>query len=349
MGEISLKSIKYESIKSIFTSIADAEKISRADISRITGLSLVTVGKIADALLDSGIICQVKEIRSQAGRRAGVLSVNEAKFMLIIDLTSCSFKASVLDLRMHQSHKTSYNYKSDSLFAENLNRFLSETAASIAGKYNVSDCIGIGVSVAGSYNSDADSAVSSKLPELSTVKLHSVISNYFPGADIIIDSHTNTAAKYNVAHTERYKEKNIVYWYVGSDYIGGAYIVGGNMIPGRDNRACDFGALLQFEDLTLEDKIKMAKDQSACAESLSSAIYNVLKILNPHTVIMEFDTDYSTDGILPIIKDLLTKKHRLKRDEMPEFIKAFSGVRSSHRGLALNLRELWLDKIVFSQ
>jgi len=349
MGEISLKSIKYESIKSIFASIADSEKISRADISKLTGLSLVTVGKIADALLDSGMICQVKEVRAQAGRRAGVLSVNEAKFMLIIDLTSFCFKAFVLDLRMHQSSKISFDYKGDLLFSENMNRFLGEVAVMISKKYDTADCIGIGVSVAGSYNTDTDTAVSTKLPELSSVKLRSTIAKYFPEAEIIIDSHTNTAAKYNVTHTEKYKEKSIVYWYVGSDYISGAYIVDGVMMQGKDGRTCDFGSLLQFEDLTLEDKVKMAKDQNTCAEALSGSIFNVMKILNPHTVIMEFDTDYSTDGILPIIKDLLMKKYRIKRDEMPEFIKAFAGVRSSHRGLALNLRELWLDKIVFSQ
>lgn len=50
MNNISLRSIKYESIKAIFTSIADSEKISRAEISEKTGLSLVTIGKIADAL-----------------------------------------------------------------------------------------------------------------------------------------------------------------------------------------------------------------------------------------------------------------------------------------------------------
>lgn len=37
MNNISLRSIKYESIKAIFTSIADSEKISRAEISEKTG------------------------------------------------------------------------------------------------------------------------------------------------------------------------------------------------------------------------------------------------------------------------------------------------------------------------
>ena len=109
MNNITLKSIKCESIKSIFASIADADKISRAEISAKTDLSLVTVGKVADALLDMNIVCQVKEIKPQAGRRAGLLGVNPDKFAVILDITSYDFRVSVLDLRLHQIEKYVYN------------------------------------------------------------------------------------------------------------------------------------------------------------------------------------------------------------------------------------------------
>ena len=130
MNNISLRSIKYESIKAIFTSIADSEKISRAEISEKTGLSLVTIGKIADALLDLDIISQVKEVRPQAGRRAGMLSVNENKFALILDFTSYEFRYAVLDLRLSMTEKSQYQYRNELTFEENLGCFLAETKAS---------------------------------------------------------------------------------------------------------------------------------------------------------------------------------------------------------------------------
>ena len=60
MNNISLKSIKYESIKAIINSISEADRISRAEISEKTDLSLVTVGKIADALLERNVVTQIK-------------------------------------------------------------------------------------------------------------------------------------------------------------------------------------------------------------------------------------------------------------------------------------------------
>ncbi|MBE6599562.1 MAG: hypothetical protein E7638_08985 [Ruminococcaceae bacterium] len=51
MKNISLQSIKWESVRSIFSIIAERDTVSRAEIAEGTGLSLVTVGKAADALL----------------------------------------------------------------------------------------------------------------------------------------------------------------------------------------------------------------------------------------------------------------------------------------------------------
>ena len=106
MTVMNLKTIKWESVKSIFGAIASAEQISRAQISEITGLSLVTVGKVADALLDMDMITQEKQIKVTAGRRAGLLAINKEKFVLILDLSSRVFRFSVLNLRLELLEKT---------------------------------------------------------------------------------------------------------------------------------------------------------------------------------------------------------------------------------------------------
>ncbi|MGN1409969.1 MAG: hypothetical protein ACI4XJ_07310, partial [Eubacteriales bacterium] len=160
MKNISLKSIKYESIKAIYTSIADSEKISRAEISEKTGLSLVTIGKIADALLDLDVICQAKEIRPQAGRRAGLLSVNEKKFALILDLTSYDFRIAVLGMRLCLIEKSIFTYRKELSFEENLGCFFAETQADIDKKYSLENCFGVGVAVSGPYNSESETVIS---------------------------------------------------------------------------------------------------------------------------------------------------------------------------------------------
>ena len=120
MENISLKSIKWESIRSIFHAIAFSEKISRAQIAEQTGLSLMTVGKVADALLDMNIIVQNKETRSTAGRRAGMLRVAADKYAVILDLTNRDFRMVVINMRLEVLDKYHYSFCDKYYFEENL-------------------------------------------------------------------------------------------------------------------------------------------------------------------------------------------------------------------------------------
>ena len=244
MNNITLKSIKCESIKSIFASIADADKISRAEISAKTDLSLVTVGKVADALLDMNIVCQVKEIKPQAGRRAGLLGVNPDKFAVILDITSYDFRVSVLNLRLHQIEKYVYNGPHNASYEECLNSFFCDTSIYIGRKYNFDNCFGVGVSCPGPYNEVQDSVTTTRVPELRGLKLKEMLCRHFRNLPLLIDSHINAAARSNVLHVDQYDEKNIVYWYVGTRNVCGAFMVKGEIILGRDHLACEFGKMI---------------------------------------------------------------------------------------------------------
>lgn len=347
MNNISLKSIKYESIKAIFTSIADAEKISRAAISEKTDLSLVTVGKIADALLDMNIICQVKEIKPQAGRRAGLLSVNNDKVALILDISTYDFSITILNLHLCLVEHTHYTYKPDISYSDNLNHFCSEALGLIKRKYDMADCFGVGVALPGPYNPETDTTMSLRTPELCDIKVRETVSRYFTDVPLLIDSQINAAAKSNVSCIEGYGKKNILYWYVGKSYVCGAYLVGGELILGKDRRACDFGRLIARRGMTLDDLIALTCDETACAEAITGAVYNVIKTINPHTLIMEFDVDYCCDNLLDLIRERLISNYGMTESDVPEMSRACCRFRNSHRGLTMGLRELWLDKLVF--
>ncbi len=349
MNNISLKSIKYESIKAIFTSIADSERISRAEISEKTNLSLVTIGKIADALLDLDIICQVKEVRPQAGRRAGLLSINEDRFALIIDLTSYDFRFTVLNLRLSLVEKKMYTYKHDLSFEENLAEFLSEARSALNGKYSLENCFGVGVAVSGPYNLESDTVLTTRVPELCSIKLDGTIKKYFPQSNIKIDSQVNAAAKSNVANVEGYAEKNIVYWYIGNSYVCGAYLVGGNLILGKDGHACRFGALKFSDGDFLADKLDKCENIESYAYYLSHAICSVIRILSPHILIVEDDSKFKNEDIVPLLQKNLLEKYDVPESNMPDMIRACCKFRNSHRGLTMDLRETWLERVVFGE
>lgn len=348
MNNISLKSIKYESIKSIFTSIADAEKISRAAISELTDLSLVTVGKIADALLDMNVISQVKEVRPQAGRRAGLLSVNEEKFAVIFDLTSRDFRCALLNLRLCLIEKFAHTYNCERSYEENLTAFLQSTADQLSEKYNLADCYGIGASVPGAYKKQTDTISTRRIPELRNIGLKKLISRYFPDQTVLIDSHINASAKSNVRRVEDYLEKNVIYYYVNPHFVIGVYIVNGELILGKNNHACDFGYLVDSSGKTLEETLCACSTPEEYAVVLSRSIYNMIRAFNPHEIILECDIPIPCDDIVPFIREDIMNRYGLTEEELPAMTRARCKFRNSHRGLAIGLRELWLESLVFA-
>jgi len=347
MNNISLKSIKYESIKAIFNSITEAEKISRAAISEKTDLSLVTVGKIADALLDLNIVSQVKEIKPQAGRRAGILSVNDKKFAMIFDITMYEFTIAVLNLRLCLVELVRLQYNSGLSYEENIRALFSEGISIINRKYSLDDCFGIGIAVPGPYNSDNDFVNTCRIPELRETKIGSIANEYFRSLPVIIESQINAAARSNISHVDGYQNKNMLYWYFGSTYICGAYMVNGELILGKDQHACDFGRMISRYGASLDELIQKCESADQLADFITRTIYNVILVINPHTLIMEFDVPFSCDGLFEKIKSLLMFQFNMNEADIPELKGACCRFRNSHRGLTMALREIWLDRIVF--
>ncbi len=346
MNNISLKSIKYESIKSIFNAIADSEKISRSEISGLTDLSLVTIGKIADALVRLKVITEDKEIKSRAGRRAGLLRVNTDKFAVILDITSYEFRLAVLNLRLDRIDKSRYSCRENLSFEENLNCFLAESNAMVDIKYSLHNCIGVGVAVPGPYNEESGTVITKRVPELEKINIASVVRKHFPNQRVIIDSQVNAAAKSNVSGVEDYLHKNIVYWYIGDSYVCGAYLVGGQLILGKDNHACQFGNLHSADGERLETRLAACTDIGEYTSLLSNAIYNIVCILSPHMLIIEYDSMFCQEDIIPLITKKLSGEFGLSESELPEFRRACCKFRNSHRGLTVDLRSLWLEEIV---
>ena len=86
MDNIHLQHIRWTNVNSIFRAIASKPKISRAEIAETTGLSLMTVGKVVDTLIEKNVVSQVKLIKNEVGRRAGIVNLNKAKRLVITSL-----------------------------------------------------------------------------------------------------------------------------------------------------------------------------------------------------------------------------------------------------------------------
>lgn len=351
MKNISLQSIKWDSVRSIFNIIAEKDAVSRAEISEKTALSLVTVGKVADALLDMNIICQAKEIKNCAGRRAGLLSVNENNFSVILDLTRRCFWGVMLNLRFNFMEKILFSYNPEFSYIENLQAFLAEVSRNITKNHDITNCCGIGVSVPSTYNPLTDTVESSKICELNSVKLREMIRKYFSGLPICIDSSVNAAAVSNISQISNYKEKNILYWFISEDTASGAFVVKGEVILGRDNHFCDFGNVRDVYGRSLSEKITCSDSAADYARIIALDTANIIRILAPHTIIIECDLrgenpEENRNTLIAELTGHLINEHEFTPESLPEFIGTGCKIRHSHRGIAMKLREMWIDQMI---
>ena len=355
MDNISLKSIKWESIKAIFHSIASAEQISRAEISKQTGLSLMTVGKVADALLDMNIIVQAKETKSSAGRRAGLLSLSPENYAVILDLTSRNFIMTIINMRLNIVEKYHYSYIDDYYFEENLTLFLKEVSIFLSRNLKTEACIGFGVSLPGAYSPETDRCNSIRLPELSQIPIAESVAILTPDR-LCIEGCFNAAATSNIARIPNYRDKSILYCFVGENNVGGTVVHHGEILRGAHNAAGNFGHMVIQRGRTLESAIRADNTPAENAFELAKAIRNMIMVIDPDTIILECELyrnynvpagECSGEEFVQLVRQVLTEKFEITEDALPEFISGGCKFRHSHRGLTMKLREQWLYEQIF--
>lgn len=100
MQKATRKQTKAHNRRLVLKTIYDEGQISRADISRATGLTRTTVSDIIAQLVKRGLVAEVGFGPSGGGKRPILLSVMDDSYHLIgIDLASGEFRGAVVNLR----------------------------------------------------------------------------------------------------------------------------------------------------------------------------------------------------------------------------------------------------------
>ncbi len=349
MQNISLKSIKWESVKAIFGAIAGTASVSRAEISAATGLSLMTVGKVTDALLSVGILLQTKETRTAAGRRAGLLRVNPAHYAVILDLTSQDFSMHLIDMNLGLIEKRPHTYNDDFFFEENLALFLKDVSTYLSLRGDLSLCVGVGVSVPGVYSPAADRVAGDRLPGLSSIPIAQTVSARLPGLPLYIDADVTAAAMSHALSIERFREKQIHYWFVDAGNVTGAIVDRGEILRGAHGTAGCFGKMHMVRGRTLETMLRHTNTPDENASLLADAIYNTLMFADPDHVVVECELYHYREAFVDLVRARLCEHYHLSDETLSLLSGSRCNFRHAHRGLVLKLREMWLSRQVLSE
>lgn len=353
MGKLNLLNIKKENIKNVFNTILNQEaKISRADIAVKTDLSIMTIGKIVDALITNKILIQSKEIKGSAGRKAGLVMINPERLCFVIDLTSYDFSLTIVHFNLQPDEKIVYlhNYNKDYSYQENLIIFFRDIKMYFDKKFK-SDTkyYGTGVILPGKYNVKSDNVIYECIPELEHIKIKSFIEDIFNQEIIYIESDMTAAAR-SITHTKRYrdkKEKIIIFVNINrQNFIRNAVIFDGEVINNNSPYSGNIGNNYVGEKLTLQNVIDKCHKIEDCLIEICHIIHNYINLLTPDVIAIECDMVKTNSDIEMHIRNCLINEYKLNEKLMPEIFICSGDIKHSQRGHAMQLRDIWFEKML---
>ena len=345
MERINLSSIKKESVRAIFNAITGKDQISRAEIAEITGLSLMTGGKVVDALLERHVIIQSKEIKNMAGRRAGLVSLNTDKFFMIIDLTSRNMSMTVMNIALNIVDKIVYEYNSDFYYEENLYIFMKNVKIYVLRHLDMAEAAGVGVVLPGTYLSKDDTVESSRVPELSKTHVRAIIEDVLRYPVGMLEKDVLTAASSNMADLEKESVRSVAYVCIG-ETISGALISGGEILQGREAYAGDIGRMPAEDGSTLQALFEARGLREETVSELARALAYEITLFDPDIVLIENCTGSKMEQMKPYLVNRICRVSGMTQEHLPEIRILESGVRHAYRGLAIRMRSTWIQKEV---
>ena len=318
-----LSSIKSENINAVFISVAKKVTASRSEIADETGLSLVTVGKIADSLVAAGALIEEKRVSGGAGRRAGILSLSPKKYILVIDREPNRTTASFCNFLFNCIDYLSFDRDTsiDDIFAD--------TAMRMIEKHDPLDCLGVGI-------------LSDDTSEWGT--LSGCAKRFFPDMRSSVSAPVNSATLLTGEYVGR--DELAMYISVRHDSIRGAFVMNGQIVPHQHERYADLGVLTCGETTSLLDKMNESDNPKESGRILGECFFNILHITYPDALLIENEDCAEFNGMTEYVRELINRKCGEIGDNPPKIVAAIPDKKCAHCGMIIRMGRMWINSVV---
>ncbi len=295
--------------------LCGCQETTIADLAKLCNTTIVTLGKIVQVLQQKNVISSYANQSGKVGRHGRLYSLNLAQGLFVcMDLTfKENLTAKLYNVKMQE---TAYFKKpvkkdyADAFYA------LNEDIKDYAVKANM-PVLGVGVSIAGICDKDADKMLSTLYDWYDQIAPYSFLSNCYKTQNIIIGQDVTFAALAQSKKLIKNAKESLYYLYIG-DGVGGALVTGNTPYVGADQIAGDTGQVLvntkegfvRLEDIVSIDRLLAAKsgDFERRMEILYSSIYNIVWLINPNYLVINATEGGINDFIYANIKKFLSDK-----------------------------------------
>ena len=348
MAKITLSLIKRDHVRVVLEAIARKKHITKQEIAALTGLSLVTVGKITDTLGEADIIVHGKNVQQKVGRRAEVLRVRQDWAIPVYDLSGTTFRFYITSLDGKIIDKAEFPRSADAQYVSaDFVRFLKLTLGLLRRNYRNHKLPGVGVAIPGAYDAENDRIISTMMPEMGDLKLLRNFRKIFKDADIVIDNASRLCAAGLIEALPDYKQRTITCISFG-DSIECTTCDRGEYPRGAHNLAGRLGDLPYVSGVTYTNFMHDALSTSVILEPALEIIRTAAIAYDPEEIyICSNRFSFSPDEVLRMQNRLAAsvgigayppKLHAVYNPEM----EAMSGIISRVIGN-------WLDSMIVPQ
>ena len=339
MEKISQQHIKWENTRAVFAAVAEAGTISRAELAARTGLSLMTIGKLVDALDACEVVTQEKDERILAGRTARLVACRPAWHMLVLDLTAKNFRMTVLDLSCKIVEEIIYPYDDNLFCEENLVLFLKNLPIYQMHQTNPAYCIGAGILLPGTYDAEHDRMLGAHLPLHVPLQPRNTLAPLLPAPKLTILSDVQAAA---ISASLGGDGANNLLWMSLERPISGALVLNNKPLLGARGCGGRFGEITVGTNFTLGEAMLTLTDPTERGVAVAIALYTLISALDPAVIRLEARTPIFDQTFLDALHGRLAQLNADRALPLPTIIAEVRDVCTPVLGIASAMREAWL-------
>ena len=218
-------------------------RISRSEITSITGWSKAKASQEIRSLVNKGFLVEIGEGVSQGGRKPGLLRINtQLGYIVGIDIGAINLQIAMADVTgsvvQQRSEPTDVHLRPESVLGR-CSELITEMA--IAQEVTPGQILGIGVGVPGPVDFAQGVLVAPPLmPKWENFRIRGFFKEAFPSAFVVVDNDVNIMALGEQRAGDGANVDHFIFIKIGTG-IGAGIISNGKIHRGSDGSAGDIG------------------------------------------------------------------------------------------------------------
>ena len=334
--------IKESNIISVFEAFLARKIQSRRNVADTTGLSFVTVSKVADALVELKILRQYNLTADSLSRRSRVLVTKQYYWIGVYTFSPDMFIFTAYDL----SFKERYRFQRRPVYTDfpdhAINSFILRTRDFIKkNRIKIPRCIGLGVLVPGSYDKAKDKVTDSHINHFSAFRFKKLLSEYFPEEIIRVSSAYLCCA--NELRWEMNDDDKMFSFFIDKDSIKGAYITK-QYVPEIKNS----GLITTSTGKTLNVLANRPRDIDPFFNDISNIIFTLEHTIPLTKIAVGGNLYPRNDAVATVLHHVLSEKYH-KAMRIPPDVISVDVYQKATQNITREIRTSWFKEKIIHQ